>query len=231
MDQLCEVLTVNHSNGTSSDLFLGLRCFTMDTITSFCFARSVNAIAAPGFRAPIVEAMEACLPSFVLFRHFGPIRKFVMGLPAWLSVILSPATAGLVHLQQILGQQVRDVCDNPELLKEAPHPIIYHALLNPEVNKGRPVPSPGSLYEEAQALMFGGGDTTGNTLMIGVLNILERPDILKKLKGELLICWPDLASPPTFETLEKLRFLVISQETNSSDSRMGTNWNYDRMLS
>lgn len=182
----------------------------MDTITSFCFSRSVNAIAAPEFRAPIVEAMEECLPSFVLFRHFGVIRKIVMGMPPWLSIKLSPGTAGLVQLQQILRQQIREISNNPELLKEAPHPIIYHALLNPESYKGKAVPSSGSLYEEAQALMFGGGDTTGNTLMIGVLTVLERPDILKRLKEELLTCWPNLASPPTFETLEKLPFLVIS---------------------
>lgn len=208
IDELCDQLTANHADNKSSDLFFGFRCFTMDTITSFCFARSMNAMAAVDFRAPIVEAMEASLPSFVIFKHFPLVRMAVMGMPAWLSVRISPHTAGLVRLQQVLGKQVNEVCQQPKLLEDAPHPIIYHHLLSPERNKGRSVPSAESLYEEAQALMFGGGDTTGNTLMLGVFNVLEAPDILTKLKEELLVAWPVLNEPPRFEDLEKLPFLV-----------------------
>lgn len=180
----------------------------MDTITSFCFARSVNAIAEPDFKAPIIEAMEASLPAFILFKHFSLIRKMVFGMPAWLSVISSPKTAGLIHLQQILGAQVNDVVNNPASLEDAPHRIIYHELLSPEANKGAPLPSAGSLYEEAQALMFGGGDTTGNTLMLGTFHLLESPSLTKRLKDELRSAWPVLESPPRFEQLEKLPFLV-----------------------
>lgn len=182
----------------------------MDTITSFCFAKSVDALAEPDFKAPIIEAMEASLPAFVLFKHFSFIRRAVFGMPPWLSVVVSPQTAGLVRLQQLLGAQVTDVVKNPDSLKGAPHQIIYHELLNPEASKGAPLPSAGSLYEEAQALMFGGADTTGNTLMLGTFYVLESPGLVKRLKDELKRAWPVLNKPPKFEDLEKLPFLVRS---------------------
>jgi hypothetical protein len=208
VDRLGQILERNDAAGESSDLFFGLRCFTMDTITSFCFAKSVDALGEPDFKAPIIEAMEASLPAFVLFKHFSLIRKAVFNMPPWLSIRVSPQTAGLVQLQQILGRQVNEVVKNPDSLKDAPHPIIYHKLLDKDANKSGMVPVPGSLYEEAQALMFGGADTTGNTLMLGTFHLLENPGLLTRLKDELYEHWPNLEKVPRFEDLEKLPFLV-----------------------
>jgi len=182
----------------------------MDTIASFCFARSVDALAEPEFKAPIIEAMEASLPAFVLFKHFSIIRKAVFGIPPWLSVTISPKTAGLIHLQQFLGAQVTEVVNHPDSLQDAPHRIIYHVLLSPEASKGAPLPSAGSLYEEAQALMFGGSDTIGNTLMLGTFHLLRSSDLVQRVKEELERAWPILNSPPKLEHLEKLPLLVRS---------------------
>jgi cytochrome P450 len=103
---------------------------------------------------------------------------------------------------------VKEVSRNPSLLRDAPYPIIYHHLLDPEEHKGQGVPSPSSLYEEAQALLYGGTDTVANALMIGVFHILEKPAILRKLKEELLAAWPKIDDIPKYEELEKLPYLV-----------------------
>ncbi|KFY93220.1 hypothetical protein V500_03833 [Pseudogymnoascus sp. VKM F-4518 (FW-2643)] len=210
VDRLCKILAINNAAGKSSDLFFGLRCFTMDTITYFCFAKSVDALAEPDFKAPIIEAMEASLPAFVMFKHFSLIRKAVFGMPPWLSILTSPQTAGLIQLQQLLGAQVNEVVKNPDTLKDSPHRIIYHELLSTKASKGEPLPSAGSLYEEAQALMFGGADTIGNTLMLGTFHLLGSPGYVDRLKEELHSAWPVLDEPPKFEDLEKLPFLVRS---------------------
>jgi len=119
----------------------------MDTITSFCFAKSVDALGAPDFKAPIVEAMEAARPGFPVFKHFSFVRKTVLGKPPWLNVILNPAMAGLIQLQQPLGAQVNEVAANPTSLENSPHRIMYHDLLSAEADKGASVPSAKSLYE------------------------------------------------------------------------------------
>jgi cytochrome P450 len=108
----------------------------------------------------------------------------------------------------MLSKQVREVSEKPSLLEDAPHPIIYHHLLDPDAHKSRKIPSPASLYDEAQALLFGGTDTVANALMIGTFHILDNPDTLRKLKEELLVAWPEIGQIPKYEELEKLPYLV-----------------------
>jgi cytochrome P450 len=73
--------------------------------------------------------------------------------------------------------------------------------------RDKTVPSAGSLYEEAQALMFAGADTVGVTLMIGTHHMLQDTTTLQKLKKDLLIVWPSLAHEPTLRELENLPYL------------------------
>ncbi len=56
--------------------------------------------------------------------------------------------------------------------------------------------------------MFAGGDTVGNTLMIGFFHILDQPELYKRLKTEVLAVWPRIDNPPTFEKLETLPLLT-----------------------
>lgn len=213
MDRLAERLAEDCARGVASDLFFAFRCFTMDTITGFCFARSVNAIEVPGYNAPIIEAMEAAGPAFITFKHLPLLRKLIFSLPPNIAIKASPETAGLTRLQVILKKQVDEVSANPEILKDAPHPIIYHRLLDIEAHRGQPTPDRQSLYEEAQALMFGGGDTVGNTLMVGFYHLLQpthRP-LYAALREEVRSVWPDLqAPPPSFDAFESLPMLTAA---------------------
>lgn len=56
--------------------------------------------------------------------------------------------------------------------------------------------------------MFGGGDTTANTIMIGTFYLLKNPSTLARLKKELLDAWPNLLEEPSLKTLESLPYLV-----------------------
>ena len=210
IDFLVKRLAEQNAQGKSSDLLFALRAFTMDMVTTFCFARTVNAMNAPGFRAPIVEAMDVSSPTFVMLKHFPLFRKTLFSLPPWLAIKASPETAGLTNLQVILGAQVNEVVTNPKTLEDAPHPIIYHRLLDKEAHKGQGVPSATSLYEEAQALMFGGGDSVANSLMIGFFHVLDQPQTYKRLKEELQKAWPVLDEHPNFEVLEGLPVLTAT---------------------
>lgn len=100
-------------------------------------------------------------------------------------------------------------------MKNLPHSTtIYHELLRPEAYRSGQVPCEGSLYEESQALLFGGADTTGTTLMHGSFYILKMPEIYRKLKAELLEAWPVLSSPPSLSELERLPYLVSPRSTD-----------------
>lgn len=85
----------------SADLNYAFRCLSMDIICTFCFGKSIRAVNAPDFAAPIVVAMDASLPVFIYFKYFAAYKNAIMRCPPKLSKILSPATAGLVDLQQV----------------------------------------------------------------------------------------------------------------------------------
>jgi cytochrome P450 len=110
----------------------------------------------------------------------------------------------------LLGKQVTDVIANPDSLKDAPHPIIYSRLLDPDAQKGNPIPDATSLYEEAQSLVFAGGVTVADTLMTGYFHILSQPSLYTKLQVEVLGVWPDIDFPPKFEVLETLPTLTAT---------------------
>ena len=181
---------------------------TMDVVTYLCFGQSMDAINAPEFKAPIIEAMDASLPVFVRFKHSELYKNMIMNCPPDLSRKISPATRGLVDMQQMIKGQIKDLTQHPENLKHLPHSMtIYHQLMDKEAYRTNTVPSEGSLYEEAQALMYAGSDTTGNTLMVGTFHLLKQPETFAKFKKELLSVWPKLdGEPPALRELERLPY-------------------------
>lgn len=109
----------------------------------------------------------------------------------------------------MLLRQIGDLTNDPEKLKLLPHNLtIYHRLMDAESYRNKTVPSIGSLFEEAQALMFAGADTVGNTLMLGTYHLLKQPDKLQKLKKELSSAWPSLNGPePKVRDFENLPYM------------------------
>ena len=96
---------------------------------------------------------------------------------------------------------------------------IYHRLMDADAYRDKTIPSAGSLYEEGQALMFGGADTVGNTLMVGTYHLLRNPEKLRKLKEELHKTWPSLSGQePRARELEALPYLnaVIKESLRMS---------------
>src|SRR5947207_14034877 len=114
MDHLLEKLAKNNANGKSSDLLFGFRCFTVDTITAFCFAKSVNAMDEPDFAAPIVEAMDNSLPTFHLLNNFPPFSTLIFTLPRWSGIKSEPEAAVLTNFEVVLDNSVKEVKANAE---------------------------------------------------------------------------------------------------------------------
>ena len=118
---------------------------------------------------------------------------------------------------QLLNQQIREIVADPSLLTKAPHPIIYHSLLNfrpggkstsAEIVTEAPSLSVDDLQEEAFVLIFAGADTTSNSITTAIVNAIENRKVYKTLKAEVLEAWPVLDAKPSFEAIEKLPYLV-----------------------
>ena len=98
----------------------------------------------------------------------------------------------------MIKKQVKNILANPELLQTAPHPTIFHELLNSE--NGRRVPSRQALEDEAFLMIFAGTDTSSNTLSLATVYILQHPEVHARLTGELLKAWPSLQDIPRYVT-------------------------------
>jgi cytochrome P450 len=93
-------------------------------------------------------------------------------------------------------------------MDDAPHRTIYRELLNPDAIKGKTVPSPKQLLNEAEVLFSAGSHTVGTVLMTGVHHLLRNPEVKRGLVEEIRGAWPALDKPPSYEELEKLPFLA-----------------------
>ncbi|EUC34954.1 hypothetical protein COCCADRAFT_35526 [Bipolaris zeicola 26-R-13] len=206
---LCAAFERQARASKPTDLFYAFRCMSVDVITTLCFGNPIHAVDAPDFNAPIVVALDASTPVALYFKYSDLFKNFILKCPPKISRILSPLTAGLIDLNQLLLQQIDDLTNDPEKLKLLPHNMtIFHRLMDPEAHRDKKVPSADSLYEETQALMFGGADTTGNTLMVGSFHLLKDSTKLQKLKTELLEHWPSLQDgEPKLKDLEDLSYL------------------------
>jgi len=197
-----------NAEGKSSDMLYAFRAFAMDTITTFCFAKSVDAMDEPDFAAPIIIAMDSSIPALPIFRHFPPIKNLVLSFPPWLALKASPEIAGLHRMQTLLSEKIKEVTENPSNLKDAAYSTIFHTLLDPDAQKGHPMPNAKNLFEEGLTLLFAAGLTVGDTLMITHFHILTHPSLYERLKTEVRNIWPNIDSRPAFESLEALPLLT-----------------------
>ncbi|KAH8998100.1 putative P450 monooxygenase [Lactarius akahatsu] len=202
-------LAAKYAAGKSSNIYLGFRCFATDVLMHFCYDKSLEATRAPDFEAEIVLALDGMIPVLSLCKYSSVLAFLVHRFPAWLAKNAgSPVLAALFRLRKLLTAQIDAILRNPSELELAAHPTIYHALLSPEANKGRPLPSRKSLMDEAGILLGAGADTTGVALTTITHHVLHNPATLERLKAELRAAWPVLEDVPRYEMLEKLPYLT-----------------------
>lgn len=181
----------------------------MDIVTYLCFGASANCIPTPGFAAPILKAMDVSLPILAAFKYYPWYKNMILNCPPTLSKILSPATAGMVDLQLMIKRQIGELVAEPGKIEHLPHSMtIYHCLMDKEAYRTNKVPSELSLYQETQALLVAGSDTTGNALMVGAFHLLKNPEIYARFRKEIESAWEKAgAEGPDMRVLETLPYL------------------------
>lgn len=204
-----DALAAQHAAGKLSNMYLGFRCFATDVLMHFCYDKSLEATRAPDFEAEIVLALNRMIPVLSLCKYSSLFVVLLHRFPAWLAKnVGSPTLAAVFRLRELLAAQIDAILRDPSELTLAAHPIIYHALLSPEANKGRPLPSRQSLLDEAGILLGAGADTTGVALTTITHHVLHNPATLQRLRAELREAWPVLENAPRYETLENLPYLT-----------------------
>lgn len=209
LDVFCEALSKHQRDGQTSNMYLGLRCLTVDTISAFCFGKSLDALSAPRFDAPIVKAMDYANPEFLPFKHLPSYRNLIWACPPSIAVRFLPDTSGFAQISNLTQPQVDAAINDPSSLQKYPHPTIYHRLLDSANQNGHPIPSREHLLQEAKNLIFAGTDTTGNTLYVGFWHLMRKANLQSQLRDEIRTVWPQVsAEAPSYETLSSLPLLT-----------------------
>lgn len=177
------------------DLVHAARSFSMDIITEFCFARTLNVLRVPGFEHELILSTEGALRIFWFFKYFPIVKHLMANMPEWM---IPPGSRSLLMLKHFLHKQVNDFVADPEAMATGVgHEVIYNRLLgvgdskSDEKSASRPVVSKRSLYDESELLVFAGSDTVGNTITVGMVHILSTPGVLQNLMAELKTIWPE----------------------------------------
>ncbi|KAF9063652.1 cytochrome P450 [Rhodocollybia butyracea] len=202
VDKLLTILSEHHTSPESSvDMGAAYRSFTMDVITSYCFAESVNTLDAPGFDHPFNQNVADSFRVFWDLQHFfSLIPLFIVNhLPRKLAIFL-PLFGGYLDLKSAFENQVDDILRDPSKLTSVDHDTIYRHLLD----EG-PLPRE-ALIQEAFVLMAAGGDTSGTASQVGTFYALKNPEIHRRLLEELCDAWPNMDQPMSYVALEKLPY-------------------------
>ncbi|KAH9177355.1 putative P450 monooxygenase [Lactarius sanguifluus] len=205
----CDALAQQFAAGKSSDIFLGSHCFSVDVVMAFCYAKDWNATKVPEFQCGIVLASQAVLPVITMRKYSSTLVKMMRYIPNWFGKKAgSSVTRALFLLGETLMDQIDEILRNPASLENASHKTIYHMLLDPDANKGRPSPSRLSLSQEAAALLGAGSDSSAIAATTISYHVLHNPEVQQRLVDELRTAWPVLEEVPRYEVLEKLPYLT-----------------------
>jgi cytochrome P450 len=214
LDRFSDALQEQNAAGKSSNLYLGFQCLSADTISNFLFSTCFDQLSFPDFQGDIVTGFDMCMPTMTLAKFSVVFTWIVHYVPPSILMALTPSLKGLLAFKMALQAQVKSVLQNPMLLDDAPHRVIYSELLNPESNKGLPSPTESQLGHEARVLFSAGSHTIGTTLMTGVYYLLRNLEAKQRLVDEVRTAWPVLDEAPSHEELEKLPFLTaVIKET------------------
>lgn len=99
-----------------------------------------------------------------------------------------------------------------DTLNDSVGSTVFHGLLrNPNLPAADKTDE--RLIDEARVLLGGGTDTTANTLAAITYHLLANPEILKKLRSELVAAIPDPYNMPSLAQIEALPYLsAVIQE-------------------
>ncbi|KAJ3521435.1 hypothetical protein NMY22_g12318 [Coprinellus aureogranulatus] len=205
VDRFMASLSQHCKEGNVINMHRGFYSISLEVITTFCFAKSYEAIDYPEYGMPfLIAIVDGLIPIFIM-QHFPFMRPLIFGLPEWFLKIVAPLSLTFPAFTRRLEEQIDSILADPASLDKVEHETVYHHLLNPKSGKKL---TRDELRHEASVIVAAGTDTVGNTCNVALFHCLNDKSIGKRLRGELYDAWPDVDAPMSLEKLEKLPYLT-----------------------
>lgn len=98
---LYDKLVAAGSGDKPVDLLSAFRSTSLDIISAFCFAHSLDSLEVEGFRSPLLVAMEMASGSFRFAKHFPRLNRLIVNSPRWIAVLLSPTMTAFFDVRKV----------------------------------------------------------------------------------------------------------------------------------
>ncbi|KAI0103935.1 cytochrome P450 [Nemania sp. FL0031] len=205
-DRLCEKILAEGKR--PFDVTTAYSCFSSDVVSDYAFGSSFNFLNQeswqPNFRGPLYSIIR---PVF-MFRFF-PLSRYlsliVFGSQR-ASKLLPPEMQLLVKTMTFdIPNQIASIKADIESGVREKNDTVFGSLLEsdlPEEEK-----SIARLTDEAAALLTAGSETVSWALTVITYHLLDKPQLLERLKHELSGAIDSSGQLPSWSSLEKLPYL------------------------
>lgn len=180
----------------------------IDVIEEYAFAKSHKLIEDPTYGREVTDAMLNGTHYGKWIQHIEVVLKFINALPEAVSAAMVPGWAGFLKMKRDIRTQIAEIkaTENTEKWQfDVDHPTIFHEMLGSKVLPPEEK-TVQRLAQEGQILVQGGTLTTSWTLAVATFHLLDKPEMLKRLRDELVKVIPDSNSVVPLAELEGMPY-------------------------
>jgi len=208
VNRLCRRVREAIAGDKPINLHAGFRAVSMGVITEYAFDNCGDSLEKDNFGAEWSDSIREAGHMFWFLHQFPFMTPVLLGMPQWLTLLLSPQTGAVTETQNRSHDEVRKVMSDVKNGIKPKRTTILHEILDPNATEDNVVPDESTLVQEAFGLVTAAADNTGNALTIAAYNVVANPEIYDKLKKELRQAFPDPNAELKYVALEKLPYLT-----------------------
>ncbi|CZR53570.1 related to cytochrome P450 [Phialocephala subalpina] len=176
-----------------------------DIIMEYSFGFSYSQLESPNFSS-FHEAFMAIGSSGHITAQFPWFLSLMNSIPDAIVEKMQPALASLLRMKRDQWDLVAlTIKGGAEQAEKAAHRTIFHEILQSSLPAWDKTQQ--RLADEAQTVVGAGVETTSFALSVGVFHITNTPHIYARLHQELVTAFPDKATIPSLQELERLPYL------------------------
>ncbi|KAF6227140.1 hypothetical protein HO133_008582 [Letharia lupina] len=212
--------------GKIVNLSKGFRCLTSDVIMNFTFHKPLGALESPEFGFPMTRALSEAVKygQWVAYfpSSFRMLFRWIDKLPLWFLDKYMEPLALTKWCMRVARERILELKARPT--KSSDHlPTIFDTALKPDADKGQIKPTIDELAADTLLLLIAGTDSTAHALTFATYNVLQDPNILRKLQAELRNAMPRKDMLLEWAELEKLPYLrgIIKETLRASSGAPG----------
>ena len=209
-EKLCRRLEEWKKSGRPLVIKHAFSCLTTDIITEYCLTKDYGYLDDPEFLPSWSDTIRSGAELGALTKFFPFVLTMMLTLPESWVMALSRGMGLMLKFKNNNMKQIKAIIENQaneEIFRQkmSSLPTMFHELLNSDLPESEKTAE--RLVQEVQAIIGAGTETTAMTLSIITYYLLEKPEMLEKMKEELFEFQPNINADLHFQQLEQLPYL------------------------